>query len=130
MPQKRRILVVDDEAKFAQIVKERLEQTGLYEVSVENRGSEALASARTFRPELVLLDLIMPDLDGGTVASHMAKDSELRLVPIIFLSGAITEEEANNLHGRFADHLLISKPASLRELVGRIRQYFDDHARS
>src|SRR5919109_851520 len=66
---KPRILIVDDEPAFTRLVKLALEQDGYYEVQEENHGRHALAAALEFRPDLVLLDVIMPDMGGAEVAA-------------------------------------------------------------
>src|SRR3989304_2938121 len=63
---KRRILIVDDEAGVTRMLKLFLEATQAYEVRTENHGSRAVAAVREFRPHLVLLDVVMPDMDGAT----------------------------------------------------------------
>ena len=67
--EKKRILIVDDEPTFTKMVKLNLEQTGDFEVREEHRATAALATAREFKPHLVLLDVIMPSMDGGDLAS-------------------------------------------------------------
>ena len=117
MPGKRRILVVDDEEKYAAILKEYLERSGAYEVCVEPLGARALAAAKAFRPDLVLLDLIMPDMDGGTVAMQLCADPDVKETPIVFLSGAVSKEDVESLQGEFAGRPFLAKPAGLREMV-------------
>lgn len=68
---KHRILIVDDEHAITRMVKLNLESTGRYEVRGENSSVNALAVAREFRPDLVLLDVIMPGADGGEIAARM-----------------------------------------------------------
>ena len=63
--EKKRILLVDDEPSITRLLKLNLEQTGDYEVATENVSKAALATAEEFRPDLILLDVMMPDLDGG-----------------------------------------------------------------
>ena len=66
---KKRILIVDDEGSITRLLKLNLEQTGDYEVATENVSKAALAAAEAFRPDLMLLDVMMPGLDGGALAS-------------------------------------------------------------
>ena len=68
MNRKKRILLVDDEPAFTRLMKLNLECNSAYEVKVENDGGKALAAARAYRPDLIFLDVIMPDVDGGQVA--------------------------------------------------------------
>jgi CheY-like chemotaxis protein len=83
---KRRIFVIDDEPDFTGMLKLSLESMGYYHVGEENNARDALASARLFDPDLILLDIMMPDLDGSEVASRVRGDPVLRDVPIVFLN--------------------------------------------
>src|SRR5437867_3684796 len=80
----KKILIVDDEVSFTRLLKLNLEQNGAFEVRVENRAMAAVASAREFKPDLVLLDVIMPQLDGGQVASRFKADPLLTTFPSSF----------------------------------------------
>ncbi|MDK1104418.1 MAG: response regulator, partial [Actinomycetota bacterium] len=59
----------------------------------ENRGSQAVRVARDFRPDLIVLDVVMPDSDGGAIAQDLGEDPELQSIPIIFLTAIIKEQE-------------------------------------
>ena len=80
---KARILLVDDEAGISLSMKINLERTGRYEVRTENRAPNALATARLFRPDIIIMDLMMPEMEGGEVANQMAADPDLTAVPIV-----------------------------------------------
>lgn len=67
---KKRIMLIDDHPKFTQSMKIYLESTGAYEVREVNSGRRALAAVRHFKPDLILLDIIMPGMDGGDVAAR------------------------------------------------------------
>jgi len=81
---KKRILIVDDEKDFTQMVKLNLEETGKYIVRTENIGRQALAAAREFKPHIILLDIVMPDTDGGEIAHNISLDEELSRIPVVF----------------------------------------------
>jgi len=83
---RKKILVVDDEVSLTRMLKRNLEATGRYEVCEENFGARALEAARAFGPDLIVLDVMMPDADGGEVASRLGEDPRLRDVPVIFLT--------------------------------------------
>ena len=74
-------MVVDDEAGFTKLLKMNLEKTGKYEVRIENQSTKALEVAKEFQPDVVLLDIVMPDMDGGDVAAQFQDDPMLRRVP-------------------------------------------------
>jgi len=106
------ILVVDDEPKITQLVRDYLERAG-FAVRSARDGPEALMRARTDHPDLVVLDLGLPGLDGFEVTNRLRRDSS---VPIIMLTAR--DDEADKLVG--ADDY-VTKPFSPRELVARVR---------
>jgi len=91
---KRRILIVDNDRNSTHLVKILLERTCRYLVLEENDPTKAHQSAQNFRPDLILLDIVMPETDGGEVAAQIQGDPELQKTPIIFLTALITKAEA------------------------------------
>jgi CheY-like chemotaxis protein len=118
----KRLLLVDDEEPFTRLVKLNLEQTGRYTVRIENDGSKALATAREFAPDLILLDVIMPDADGGEVAALIKADAALKAVPIIFLTAAVSQKELDGPSGMIGGRMFIAKPVNKRSLIELIDQ--------
>jgi two-component system alkaline phosphatase synthesis response regulator PhoP len=112
----RTILVVDDELKITRLLRDYLEQAG-FAVVIAASGVDALAAARTVRPDLMVLDLGLPGMDGLDVARSVRRDGDL---PIILLTarGEETDRVAGLELG--ADDYLV-KPFSPRELVARVR---------
>ena len=86
MKERRRILIVDNDPNTTHLVKVLLERTGHYLVLEENDATKAHQSARNFRPDLILLDVVMPETDGGEVAARVEADPELHNTPIVFLT--------------------------------------------
>ena len=118
--QPKRILIVDDEAGFTRLLKLTLEGTKRYLVREENDGSQALVTARQFRPELILLDIVMPKVDGGDVARQITSDPMLSGVKIIFLTAIVSKQEAHaNGIGGFP---FMAKPVSLAALTEMIEE--------
>jgi two-component system, OmpR family, alkaline phosphatase synthesis response regulator PhoP len=110
------ILVVDDEAKIVELARDYLEQAGFAVVSAFD-GSEALTRARTDAPDLIVLDLGLPKLDGLDVARALRRDSN---VPIVILSGR--SDETDKLVGlELGADDYVTKPFSPKELVARVR---------
>jgi two-component system, OmpR family, response regulator len=116
-------LIVDDEAGFTRLLKLTLEGTKRYIVKEENDGSQALAVARQFRPDLILLDIIMPKMDGGDVARQMASDPILKDVKIIFLTAIVSQREQAGLED-IGGHPFMAKPVSLAALTAKIEESF------
>jgi len=115
--EKKRILVVDDEAGITRLLKLNLEQTGDYLVRTENSSKAAVAAAEEFQPDLVLLDVMMPDMDGGNLASRFQAHPELKAVPIVFLTATVTREEVRARHGVVGGLPFLAKPVNLHEVL-------------
>jgi CheY-like chemotaxis protein len=125
---KKRILVVDDEPKITRLVRLSLELTGQYEVREENCAGHALAAALEFLPDLILLDVLMPGVDGGQLASQLQGSPRFREVPIIFLTAAVTREEVSS-HGGYVGGLpFLAKPVDFPELIGCLHRHLERHA--
>lgn len=120
---KKRILVVDDDSAFTRVFKLSLEQTEDYEVQTENAARGALAAARQFRPDLVFLDVMMPEMDGGDLASQFRADPQLRRVPVIFLTAAVRKTEVRDHGGSIGGLPFLAKPADLAEVVACINRH-------
>ena len=89
-----RVLIVDDNSEFTHRISELLQDTHHYVVCEENDARRALETARSFHPDLILLDLIMPQADGTEVAAQITSDWMLHSVPIVFVTALITREKA------------------------------------
>lgn len=122
---KTRVLLVDDEESFTRLLKLNLERTGKYEVRVENWGGAAIVAAREFKPDVVLLDVIMPQMFGGDVANQFKSDDELKDIPIVFLSASVKPQRVKEHDGIICGYPFIAKPASLESVIEGI----ETHAR-
>ena len=121
--EKKRILVVDDEPSITRLLKLNLEQTGDYQVATENSSKAALATAEEFRPDLILLDVMMPDLDGGRLAGAFQANPINKGVPIVFLTAAITREEVHARRGLVGGLPFLAKPVNLHEVLGCLERH-------
>ena len=120
---KKRILIIDDEVGLTRLLKLNLEQTGAYEVRTENRGLQGVAAAKAFRPDLILCDVIMPDLEGGDLASQLKADPELAATPFVFLTAVVSREEVEAQGGVIGGHPFIAKPVTVEKIVECIEQH-------
>ncbi len=119
---KKRILIVDDEEKFANMIKKNLEKAGPYDVKVETKGGQALASVKAFKPHLIILDVIMPDKRGPEIAVEIRQDEKLAKIPIVFLTATAQKGQSEMFGGLvggapFTIKPAISKPVSTPDLV-------------
>ena len=119
---KRRILIVDNDTNATHLVRILLEKTGQYLVLEENNSTKAYRSARIFRPDLILLDVIMPIRDGGEITAQIRADPELQNTPIIFLTALVTPSEAKaGVH--IDGHPFLAKPINIQELIRTIDEH-------
>jgi CheY-like chemotaxis protein len=121
--EKKRILVVDDEASVTRLLKLNLEQTNQYVVRTANDANAALTAAATFRPHLILLDVLMPGMDGGELAGRFKADPELESVPIVFLTAIATKTDVRRAGGQIGGLPFLAKPVDLREVLACIKQH-------
>jgi two-component system OmpR family response regulator len=112
----RRILVVDDEPGVTRSIRLNLETSGRYEVRTENRSRAALAAAREFKPDLILLDVMMPEMDGGEVAGRIKEDPFLKAIPIVFLTAIVARDETKGHEAEVGGEYFLAKPVDLAEL--------------
>lgn len=119
----KRILIIDDEPALTRMIRTNLEVTRRYQVREEHNALHALTTAREFKPDLILLDVIMPGVDGGELARRIKADAALREVPVIFLTGTVTKKEAAE-GAVTAGCPLLPKPVSLKSLVETMENVF------
>ena len=100
---KTRVLVVDDEPDIVRMVESRLVAHG-YDVLTAGGGREALEKVRSFHPDIIILDVVMPEMGGEVVAGELRERPETAKIPVIFLTAIVTEQEvakSNIIGGRF-----------------------------
>lgn len=121
---KKKILVVDDERNITSFLKAYLEDTGKYEVRVENSGAAGFETAKAFLPDLIFLDIMMKDMSGDGVADKVKNEPTLRKTPIVFLTGIITKEEVEASGGKIGGYTYLAKPIlAMRELLDCIEAH-------
>ena len=113
-------MVVDNEDSITRMIKLNLEGTGQYEVMTQNKGSLAVETAREFMPDLIFLDVMMPDMGGDEVATLIQEDDELRHIRIVFLTAIVTRDETANGHNEIGGFHFLAKPASTQDLIRMI----------
>lgn len=117
---KTKILVVDDEAGFTRLLKLVMHH---YEIREENDPGCALETARSFRPDVILLDVIMPGIDGGNLAATFQADAMLRRVPIIFVTAVVSTAETGNSAKHIGGFPFLAKPVSPEALERCIEEH-------
>lgn len=124
-----RILYVEDEAMLQLITRKTLEKIGGFTVEVCGLGSKAVGIARSFRPEIILLDVMMPDLDGPTVLEHLRAEPETADIPVIFVTAKVQPEEIERFLSLGAVGV-IAKPFDPLTLSEDVRRYWERHQES
>ena len=119
---RRRILTVDDEPATTRNLKLLLESTGSYEVRGENDSKQAVETARASRPDLILLDVVMPVLDGWEVAARLRLDPELKDTPIVFLTALASNRHTGGHAVATGTIVFLAKPVELEELLRCIEE--------
>jgi DNA-binding response OmpR family regulator len=114
---KSKILVVDDDPKLSRLVATILDRVGGYDVCEENRPFAVVATARQYRPDMILLDVDMPGKDGGTVSRELAGDTGLAKVPVVFVTSLISPSEAGVRNGA----RYLAKPVDPQLLLNTVR---------
>lgn len=113
---KKRILLVDDEPSITRSIRLNLETTGRYEVQDENVAVNAFGTAHRFKPDLILLDVMMPGMDGGDIAAQMKASSSLKDVPIVFLTAIVSKKETGGHEATVGSMSYLAKPVAWVEL--------------
>jgi len=115
-------VLVDDDTGMLKYLSDVLE-TGGFEVFATDHGADAVPLAKKVRPDLIVLDIFVPDLSGSHIAEILAEDKTTAEIPILFATGIVTKQEEATASLRRAGHYLIAKPirpAELLETVNRI----------
>jgi len=117
---KTRILIVDDEPGFTRLLKLVMHR---YEIREENDPTRALETARAFRPDLILMDVIMPGIDGGNLAAQCRADVMLQRIPIVFRTAVVSPREAGETSKEIGGFPFLAKPVSPEALDRCIQQH-------
>ena len=125
---KKKILLIDDETSITSLLRLNLEASGRFIVRAENQGAKGVETALAFRPDLILLDIMMPDMDGGDVAASIQSDPTMKATPIVFLTAAVRKEEVNRSDGVIGGFPYIAKPLSVRGVIAEIDRHLGKQA--
>ena len=121
----KKILVVDDEKKIRELLDLRLSAEGFQVIQAAD-GEEGVAQARKHSPDLILMDVMMPKMDGAEAVNELRQDQTTKDIPVIFLTSMITkEEETSQAFGIEIDtkkHKFIAKPFETPSLIAEIHK--------
>jgi excisionase family DNA binding protein len=120
-PIKRRILIVDDDPNIVELFMDVLARDSRFEIRTASSGYDAGMITQEFRPDLIILDYMLPDINGNVVCRAIRKNPELTATRIIVVSGVVNQDEINSLIEAGADEF-VKKPFNIERLVARIRE--------
>ena len=121
---KRKILVVDDDAELVELITDVLDRDGRFEVRSVNNGFDAGMMVKEYHPDLIVLDVMLPDINGKEVCQRVRSDSTMDDVKIICISGMVEQDKIEDLRLSGADDFL-QKPFEVDQLVDRICQLLE-----
>ena len=128
--------MIDDEQEICDLIKSILEHTGRFEVIISTRAQEGIQLARVHKPDLILLDVMMPDMEGTEVARVLCEDEQTKAItivfvtaiaiPLAFLASLVQNEELKQKAIPAGGHYFIQKPVSPKELIQRLDEIMGD----
>jgi excisionase family DNA binding protein len=116
---KRKVLLVDDDAELVELIHKVLEEDGRFEVRIASNGFDAGMMVKEYRPDIIVLDVMLPDINGKEVCHRVRADTTLEDVRILCISGMIEEDKIQELRLAGADKFL-HKPFDIEELIGEM----------
>lgn len=121
--EKKKVLLIDDEKDFCATIATHLKLIGDFKIAVAFSGEEGLKLVKRLKPDLIILDIIMPGMDGFKVLEKLKKDSNTMEIPVIMLSGQ--DSDLYKIEAaRLFDEFYITKPVDARQLKEKIEEVF------
>lgn len=117
---KRKVMVIDDAEDFCEFVKVVLEATGDFQVISCYSGIMAVREVERHKPDIILLDIMMPEMDGSEIASALKADDATQDIPIAFVTSLVSERDVDSGHGIIDGHYFIAKPVQTDKLINVI----------
>lgn len=116
---KQRVLVVDDDPEIVELFVDVLQRDGRFEIKTASTGYDAGIATQEFRPDLVILDYMLPDINGNVVCRTIRANPNFEKTKIIIVSGVVNQDEINDLLAAGADDF-VKKPFNIEKLIDRI----------
>jgi len=118
---KKHILIVDDEQDILENLSKVLERAG-YKVTTLKDGDGVMNACMQNKPDLIILDIVMPGISGPEVAMKLAEDVNFKDIPIIFLTGLFSKEEEGKMDNSMPHRTIISKPCDTKTILDTIKE--------
>ena len=116
---RKKVLIIDDDPEFTELTRMRLVASG-YDVVTAAGGREGLRQAHAIHPDLIILDVVMPDMDGGDVGQALQADPRLRAIPVVYITSLIGPTEAARHNVASPGEVFLHKTASSAELLATL----------
>jgi excisionase family DNA binding protein len=121
---RRKVLIVDDDQELVELITDVLDRDGRFEHRVANNGFDAGMMVKEYRPDLIVLDVMLPDINGKEVCQRVRSDSTMDEVKIICISGMVEEDKVQELRDAGANDF-VHKPFEVEKLLDRMCQLLD-----
>ena len=121
-PRKPFVLIVEDDLDIAAYFQSVMDMAG-YRTDVAVNGHQALEILFTTPPDIILLDITMPEIDGGDVVSQLRADPALKNAPVLFLTATVSKSEVSSHNGRIGGEFFLAKPVSAEVLIRSIEEH-------
>lgn len=119
---RKKILIIDDEEKYCLAIKKALELKTDFDVLTATNGVEGIRMAKTQKPDVILLDVMMPGMFGTDVAEKLSNDPITCSIPVIFVTAIIKQEEIESSNYIAGGHSFIAKPVILDDIIKKIHE--------
>lgn len=117
---RKKILFIDDEEDFCHFAKLNLEKTEKFEVLIATKPRMGIVLAKSIQPDLIFLDILMPEMAGSEVAARLLEDEPTSKIPIVFLTAMVNKEEVGSKGSKIGGRDFLAKPVTPEELVAKI----------
>ena len=113
-----KVLIVDDDQDLVDLIKDGFERDGRFDIRTANNGFDAGMGVKEFRPDLVILDVMLPDINGKEVCQRVRNDPSMDMVKILCISGMVEHSKVDALKAAGANDFM-QKPFAIDDLIGR-----------
>jgi len=121
MSGKIKVLAIDDEPDFCYFVKKNLMQSGMFDVTIATNGAEGIKMAESEKPDIILLDLFMPDMPGEDVAAALGENASTAKIPILYVTALATNEDViEGEENKIGNNYILPKPVRTKKLIETI----------
>ena len=117
----KKVLIVDDEEDVLQMLGKRLTASG-YSVITATNGTDAIALAKSQHPDIIILDIIMPGMEGGEVAAELKEHPLTRSIPVILLTAMLSKTEEEKHGSMDGGHIALAKPLDIEKLLDQMKK--------